>query len=293
MDHGYLCDFTTMTEYDMDFGVWHHFVVTYDNDKITYVVDGEEILNADINGVYDFIIVYPWLCSLEMTNVYLRHRNGKETLSALKTPADYDYTGWIRSTNDSDATMLDLVQESLNEAREKYDNLSADEKERVVGIEQLDRVQALIDAVREGKNGIVVIDGSADVEYAAKGATVTLTANAAPEGTKFYQWEIVSGEFTIADVNAASTTFVMPDTAVEIRATYIEKPAFTPGDADGDGFVNARDVILTMKAALPGFVAPADFVFDAANLFNEDDTINARDVIEVMKAALAAATGGK
>ena len=61
---------------------------------------------------------------------------------------------------------------------------------------------------------------------------------------------------------------------------------FNPGDANGDGDINSRDVILVMKAALPGFKAPADYVAKAADIV-EDGEINSRDVIEVMKAALA------
>ena len=65
------------------------------------------------------------------------------------------------------------------------------------------------------------------------------------------------------------------------------------GDANGDGSINARDVILTMKAALAesiGSEPPEDFIKDAADTdFNY--TINARDVIGVMKKALESAVG--
>ena len=66
---------------------------------------------------------------------------------------------------------------------------------------------------------------------------------------------------------------------------YSPEPAVLYGDANGDGFVNARDVILVMRASLPGFIAPDGYNKDAADL-EKDGEINARDVIAVMKAAL-------
>ena len=286
-DHCGISDFNTVTEYEMDFGVWHHMTITYDKDSLVYEIDGEVVLNTTTEGVYDYFIIYPWLCNLEMTNVYLRYGTGKELLSPFRNyVADPRNTGWTRSTNDSDATMLDLVEVSVEEARERYDDLSAEEKELVVGIEELDRVQALIDAVREGKYEVAVAYGSADVEYAAAGETVTLTADAAPEGMQFDKWEIVSGDIEIANENAATTTFVMVESNVEVRATYKEKAPYIPADANGDGKLNSRDVVIVMKAALPGAEPPANFVFEAADM-NGDGKINSRDVIAVMKAVLA------
>ena len=292
-DHCGISNFNAAEPFEIDFGVWHHMTITYDKDSVIYVFDGVEVLNTTSEGLYDYFIIYPWLCNFEMTNVNLTYGSGKTTLSPFRTyVANPANTGWVRGTNDPDATMLDLVQESLDEARSKYNHLSDDEKERVIGIEELDRVQALIDIARDGKNEITVFDGSADAEYAAAGATVTLTAAEAPEGMQFDKWEIISGEFEIADVNAAYTTFVMPDSPVELKAVYKEKPQFTPADTNGDGKINNRDVILTMKAVLAvssGAELPTGLVFDAADM-NGDGKLNNRDVIAVMKAVLAEAS---
>ena len=68
-----------------------------------------------------------------------------------------------------------------------------------------------------------------------------------------------------------------------------EDAPFTPGDANGDGKINSRDVILVMKAVLAanaGAPAPSGLIFDAADL-NGDGKLNNRDVIAVMKAVLA------
>ena len=55
------------------------------------------------------------------------------------------------------------------------------------------------------------------------GQTVTITADAAPEGKEFDKWIVISGEVTLDNENSATTTFVMPDGAVEIEATYKDK----------------------------------------------------------------------
>ena len=80
--------------------------------------------------------------------------------------------------------------------------------------------------------------------------------------------------------------------AVECTFTFtVENDRFTPGDVNGDGKVNNRDVIMTMKAVLAqnaGTDFPAGFIFKAADM-NGDNKINNRDVIAVMKAVIAAA----
>ncbi len=80
---------------------------------------------------------------------------------------------------------------------------------------------------------IIVADGKAtigagsEISKAAKGTTVTLTANAAPDGKVFDKWEVVSGSITLADANSATTTFTMPDSEVSVKATYKNTPVTT------------------------------------------------------------------
>ena len=71
-----------------------------------------------------------------------------------------------------------------------------------------------------------------------------------------------------------------------------QEPQPRLGDVNGDGVITARDVVLVMKAALPGFKAPADYHPAAADM-DANGEITARDVIAVMKAALAEVTAGK
>ena len=73
------------------------------------------------------------------------------------------------------------------------------------------------------KHKVTIGDGSAGGDEFEVGQTVTITAGKAPEGMEFDKWIVVSGEVTFADANSATTTFDMPDGAVEIKATYKRK----------------------------------------------------------------------
>ena len=90
-----------------------------------------------------------------------------------------------------------------------------------------------IPALAPGTYAVTVNNGTGDGNYAA-GATVTITADAAPNGQEFDKWTVVSGEVALASATSATTTFVMPASAVEVTATYKNKssepnpPAPTP-----------------------------------------------------------------
>ena len=76
-------------------------------------------------------------------------------------------------------------------------------------------------AVYKDKATVTVVDGVADKTLAAEGETVTITANEPADDEVFDKWVGEGIEF--ADVNAAKTTFTMPDTAVTVTATYKAK----------------------------------------------------------------------
>ena len=82
-------------------------------------------------------------------------------------------------------------------------------------------------AIWESKEySIIVTDGKAtigagsEISKAAKGTTITLTANAAPDGKVFDKWVVESGNTTLEDANSETTTFIMPDSEVSVKATY-------------------------------------------------------------------------
>ena len=86
-------------------------------------------------------------------------------------------------------------------------------------------------AIWESKEySIIVTDGKAtigagsEISKAAKGTTVTLTANAAPDGKVFDKWVVESGSAALEDANSETTTFIMPAEAVSVKATYKGAP---------------------------------------------------------------------
>lgn len=64
-----------------------------------------------------------------------------------------------------------------------------------------------------------VSGGTANVPRAEEGETVTVTAEP-PLGKQFKSWKVVSGGAVLENSNAISTTFVMPNSAVEVKAVF-------------------------------------------------------------------------
>ena len=73
------------------------------------------------------------------------------------------------------------------------------------------------------KYKVTVENGSADGDEFKMGQVVTITADTAPEGKEFDKWVVVYGDVTIANINNAKTTFIMPSKDVEVKATYKDK----------------------------------------------------------------------
>ena len=89
-------------------------------------------------------------------------------------------------------------------------------------------------AIWESKEySIIVTDGKAtigagsEISKAAQGTTITLTANAAPDGKVFDKWVVESGNTTLEDANSETTTFIMPDSEVSVKAAYKTTPVTT------------------------------------------------------------------
>ena len=89
-------------------------------------------------------------------------------------------------------------------------------------------------AIWESKEySIIVTDGKAtigagsEISKATQGTTITLTANAAPDGKVFDKWVVESGSATLEDANSETTTFIMPDSEVSVKATYKNAPVTT------------------------------------------------------------------
>ena len=73
------------------------------------------------------------------------------------------------------------------------------------------------------KYAVTVTNGSGSGQY-AQGETVTITASAAPSGQQFKEWEIVSGNITLASSTSEITSFTMPAEEVSVKAIYEAVP---------------------------------------------------------------------
>ena len=77
--------------------------------------------------------------------------------------------------------------------------------------------------VPASKYTVTVTNGSGSGQY-AQGETVTITASAAPSGQQFKEWEIVSGNITLASSTSETTSFTMPAEEVSVKAIYEAVP---------------------------------------------------------------------
>ena len=140
-------------------------------------------------------------------------------------------------------------------------------------------------------DGKATIGAGSEISKAAEGTAVTLTANAAPSGKVFDKWEVVSGGISLADANSATTTFVMPASAVSVKATYKNAPHThtynqetvkpealkTPADCTSNavyfkscscGAISTTDTFVAMNTAL-GHAYGSDWKYDSTNHWHE------------------------
>ena len=124
-------------------------------------------------------------------------------------------------------------------------------------------------AIWESKEySIIVTDGKAtigagsEISKAAQGTTITLTANAAPDGKVFYKWVVESGSATLEDANSETTTFIMPDSEVSVKATYKNAPvttySLTTQVNGGHGTISASKTGLTEGSTETVIFTPDD-----------------------------------
>lgn len=71
----------------------------------------------------------------------------------------------------------------------------------------------------DGTYTVTVNNGTGGGNY-RPGATVTITANAAPTGQTFANWTAATAGVSFANANTATTTFVMPSAHVTVTANY-------------------------------------------------------------------------
>lgn len=148
---------------------------------------------------------------------------------------------------------------------------------------------------------VTVNNGSADATTANQGATITLTADAAPEGKVFDRWVVIAGAITLANASSATTTFTMPAENVEVTATYRDTAVTTHTvtfETNGGTAVAAQTIADGSKAVQPSDPARDGFTFEgwyqdeACTLAFDFDTAVTSDMTLYARWGSAPASGG-
>ena len=110
-------------------------------------------------------------------------------------------------------------------------------------------ISAQYDSIEKYK--VIVGSGKGSGEY-QPGEKVTITAREPKKGCRFKRWEIKSGNFKIADLKEATSSFIMPNEDVEVTATYEDmKYKLTVDGGSGSGYYTVGEVASVTANATP------------------------------------------
>ena len=104
---------------------------------------------------------------------------------------------------------------------------------------------------------------SASVDKAVEDTVVTITATP-NDGYQFKEWQVVSGNVTIADPKSATTTFEMPFDNVEIKAVFEKSPRAIKLTVEGYGSANS-----STASAVPGTTVTINATPNEGYVFQE------------------------
>ena len=100
---------------------------------------------------------------------------------------------------------------------------------------------------------------------------------------------VVSGDVTLTDAAKATTTFVMGEKDVELKATFRNKgegPSVMLGDVNNDGKIQAKDARLALRAAVGlETYAAGSREFIAADV-TKDGKVQAKDARIILRGAV-------
>lgn len=163
------------------------------------VTDQDLVIRADYEGIQYQITVQ------DGTSNYDTCVNGTAvTITADDAPEGYEFDYWTVDTGN--ASLADAYSETTTFAMPAGDvTISAN--------------------YRETAYSLYVENGSADDDLYYADETVTIKSNYPASGRVFSKWESVSGNVTFADASRWKTSFTMPASDVEVRATYKDGPS--------------------------------------------------------------------
>ena len=219
-------------------------------------------------------------------NLTTQVNGGHGTISASKTGLTAGSTETITFTPDA-GYKIDTVTVNGTATSVSGNTLNVTMNENKTVVVTYKAIEYNI-TVTDGK---ATIGAGSEISKAAEGTAVTLTANAAPSGKVFDKWEVVSGGITLADANSATTTFIMPASAVSVKATYKNAPHThtynqetvkpealkTPADCTSNavyfkscscGAISTTDTFVAMDTAL-GHAHGSDWKYDSTNHWHE------------------------
>lgn len=158
--------------------------------------------STQMDGTYDLLIL--------RDSVDISTSAGIAVAAAAYEEGDFK-AGTLKIWDSGDSAYVAVTAAQALILRQQNINIVPFDDWRKDDVEFDNRV-ALTVTVTYGDNGTA----SADKATAKKGEVVTLTATPSSASYVFDAWEIISGDITIG----ADNKFVMPDTAVSVKATF-------------------------------------------------------------------------
>ena len=126
------------------------------------------------------------------------------------------------------------------------------------------------------KNGSAYVNGIS-VTAARGGETVTVKADAAPDGKRFDEWRLLEGDLEISNPRDEEISFVMPDGGVKLVAAYKDN---VRGDANGDGRVTNADALAIYRYIFNPRIYPVDT--EVSDL-NADGIVTVLDILIIFR----------
>ncbi|NBK97329.1 MAG: hypothetical protein EOM50_04825 [Erysipelotrichia bacterium] len=179
-----------------------------------YVITGENIpqFSIDTFGGTGCIVYYP-------TNII----NG--TITNVEEGSQYTNTNSIPEKAKVTIQAEQLLGKRFKQWKVVAGNVVLDNiKNEVATFTMSNKYVKVIVEYEDINYRVSVTDGKTDKTEYHYQDVVSISADTAPLGKQFKQWEVISGDVVFNDKTKASTTFVMPNENVEVKAVYEDIP---------------------------------------------------------------------
>lgn len=256
-------------------------------EKVTYVT------SENAHNAYGALVEGVAVCEgYSEAFQYLLHRAGIASFLAIGTSVNV-YNGipegheWNYIKIDGKWYQTDVTWDDQGDVFHMYFNLSDAKIAKdhtatptAYPLPKCDSEDAFYYTVKPGFLSTFEVSAVADLLKAGK---LTARVYAADGADSFIRWysENISAIAAAAGVYGAFAygySFLGNEVAVYIKQDGLDD--VTPGDVNGDGDINAKDIMAIMRSILGR--APAGFIEAAAD-FNNDGDVNAKDIMAIMR----------